>query len=92
MSQSPPPTPIEDLIRDFIAREIMFSPDGFPYPDDASFLQESIVDSLGVMHLVEFVERQYGVQVPQGDVIPQNFDSVTNLAAYIRRKNGLPTA
>lgn len=84
---NPANTPtIEQRIRDFVARNLVFSPDGYTYPDDASFLQEGIIDSLGVMQLVEFVQKDFHISVDQQEVTPEYFDSVTRLAAYVRRR------
>src|ERR1700731_2730740 len=77
---------IEAKIREFVARDILFSESGYPHPDDASFLQAGVIDSLGVVELVTFAGQQFGVEVAQADVTPQNFDSVERLAAFIRRK------
>src|SRR5438132_11054627 len=77
---------IERKIRDCIARNLLFNEDGFPYEDDASFLQAGVIDSLGVLELVTFAGREFGVPVEPADVTPENFDSVDRLAAYIRRK------
>jgi acyl carrier protein len=78
----------EAQIKDYIAKNLLFSSDGFRYPDDASFLEEGIVDSQGVMELVLFVEENFGVQVKDTEIIPDNFDSVNKLTAYIQRKRG----
>ena len=48
--------------------------------------REGIIDSLGVVELVEFVQSRFGVRVDQQEVVPDNFDSVSRLAAYVRRK------
>ena len=77
---------IENKIKTYIAQNLIFSGDEFKYPDDASFLEEGIVDSLGVMELVSFVEDQFGVGVDDQEITPENFDSVTRLAAYVRSK------
>ena len=77
---------IEQQIRDFIARNMLYSADGFAHSDDASFLQEDIIDSFGVMELVEFVQSSFRVTVDQREVTPDNFDSVAKLAAFVRRK------
>jgi acyl carrier protein len=79
---------IEQEIKDYIARNLLFSENGFPYADDASFLEERIVDSMGVMELVAFVEEKFGVKVDDLDVTPENFDSVSRLASYIHSKGG----
>jgi hypothetical protein len=39
---------IEATIKDYVAKQFLFSDEGFPYADDTSFLQEGIIDSLGV--------------------------------------------
>jgi acyl carrier protein len=78
--------PLEPVIRDFLARNLLYSPDGFNYSDQTSFLQEGIIDSLGVMELVEFVSKQFGIKVKQREVTPDNFDSVANLVAFVRAK------
>ncbi len=77
---------IEQKIKTYIAQNLIFSGDEFKYPEDASFLEEGIVDSLGVMELVSFVEDQFGVGVDDQDITPENFDSVVKLAAYVRGK------
>lgn len=78
---------IEMQIKDYIAHNLLFSDNGFPYSEDASFLEEGIVDSIGVMELVAFVEENFSVKVDDLDVTPENFDSVSRMAAYIRRKS-----
>lgn len=77
---------IEKLIRDFIAKNLLFSDSGFDYPDDASFLEEGILDSIGVLELVGFIEETFGVSVEDREIVPDNFDSVACLAGYVRCK------
>ena len=78
---------IEDKIRTYIAKNLLFSSNGFGYTDEASFLEEGIVDSQGIMELVLFVEDEFGIQIEDEEIIPDNFDSVSQLAEYIRRKS-----
>lgn len=81
---------IEKDIREFIAANLLYSTEGFAYADDASFLQEGIIDSLGVVELVAFVQKQFGITVDQSEVTPDHFDSVAKLAAFVRSKQGQP--
>jgi acyl carrier protein len=75
---------VEQALRGFIAAELLFSGHVYPYPDQASFLDHGIVDSLGIMSLVAFVEERFGLSVADADIVPANFDSVSRLSAYIR--------
>jgi len=77
---------VEEQIRQYIAENFLFSDDGYQLSDDASFLEEGIVDSTGVLELVMFVEETFNVTVEDGEIVPENFDSVSRLATYIRRK------
>ncbi|MDB6027985.1 MAG: hypothetical protein JWM68_4208 [Verrucomicrobiales bacterium] len=77
---------IESNIKRFVADNFLFSEGVFEYENDTSFLREGIIDSLGVMELVSFVEAQYRIPVVPLDVTPENFDSVTKLANYIRSR------
>jgi acyl carrier protein len=77
---------LEQQIRTYIAQNILFSGNNYPYPDEVSFLDQGIVDSMNVLELVTFIEDKYGVQVDDREIVPDNFDSVSRLAAYVRRK------
>ena len=77
---------IAAVIRSFIAENILFSSGGYLYPDDASFLDEGIVDSMNVLEIVTFVEKKFGIAVAQQEIVPDNFDSVGKLAGYVWRK------
>ena len=77
---------LEEQIRQYVADNFLFSDDGYPLSDDASFLEEGIVDSTGVLELVMFVEETFNVTVEDDEIVPENLDSVAQLAAYIRRK------
>jgi len=77
---------VANLIRSHIAHNILFSGDNYPHPDDASFLDEGIVDSMNVLELVSFVEERFGIKVDDHEIVPANFDSVSKLAYYVHGK------
>jgi len=76
---------IEEKIRRFVAANLLFD-DHARYSDEASFLREGIIDSMGVMELVSFVQAAFGLEVSPREVTPENFDSVSRLARFIRSK------
>ena len=77
---------IEETLRRFLAETILFSGNGYPYPDEASFLENGVVDSMSVMELVLFVEKTFSLTIGDKEIIPANFDSVSNLATFVRAK------
>lgn len=80
---------IRAQVRAYLAENFMFSDDGFDLGDDASLLEEGIVDSTGVLELVMFIEETFELEVADEEIVPDNLDSVSNLASFIRRKQGL---
>jgi acyl carrier protein len=77
---------VKQQIRLYLAENFMFSSNGFDLDDDASLLEEGVVDSTGVLELVMFVEEVINGEVLDEEIVPENFDTVNSLAAYIERK------
>ena len=46
-------------------------------------LLSGLVDSLGVMRLVAFIESQFGFKIPAGDVKLANFETLESIATYV---------
>lgn len=77
---------IAEKLRRFIAETILFSNNGYPYPDDASFLENGIIDSMNIMEIVMFVEDRFGIKVEDSEIIPDHFDSIARIADFVERK------
>ena len=77
---------IEAKIAAYIAENMLYRSDGYPYAKDASFLENGIIDSMNVLELVMFVEETFGISVGDNDITPDHFDSVERLAGFIRGK------
>ncbi len=78
---------IEESIRTYIADNILFSSNGYPHPDDASFLENGVVDSMNILELVAYIEEKFKVSVSDDEIMPENFDSITRLADFVRSKS-----
>ena len=72
-------------IREFLAENFLFGPSD-QIRDDESFLESGILDSTGVLQLVDFLEETYGIRVEDNELTPSNLDSIQNIAGYLRRK------
>ena len=53
---------------------------------DESLLQRGVLDSTGVLELVEFLQDRFGISVDDDEITPENMDSLNSIAAYLRRK------
>ena len=78
---------VKAKVREFIVENFLFgSANGLG--DDTSFLDEGIIDSTGVLELVSFIENEFSIQVEDDELIPENLDSIDNIAEYLQRKIG----
>jgi len=76
-------------IRYYIIENFLFG-DGVQLHDDTSFLESGIIDSTGILEIVNFLEQEYGITIDDEDLIPQNFDTLININRFltIKMKDG----
>jgi len=72
-------------LREFMAVNFLFS-DEFSLDDTASFMDSGILDSVGVLQIILFLEEHYQIELTDEDIIPENLDSIRNLASFVERK------
>ncbi|MFC1633199.1 acyl carrier protein [Planctomycetota bacterium] len=72
-------------INTFIVEQFLFG-EGDALKDDTSFLEEGIVDSTGILELVMFLEEKYGIKIEDSELVPENFDTLDNIAQYMEKK------
>jgi len=56
--------------------------------DDVSLERAHIVDSVRTLELIMFLEETFGFTVENDDAVPENFDTVDAIVAYVERKKG----
>jgi len=76
----------KEKIRNFIVETFLFDAAESTINDDDSLLDSGIIDSTGVLELVSFIEEEFGIEVKDEELIPENLDSLNKLAAYIKNK------
>jgi len=76
---------MESTISTYLSREVMSNPT-LNLKNDTLLLESGILDSLSLLKLVLFLEKQYGVVVPAEELIPENFKTIDVICAYLRSK------
>ncbi len=82
------PSDIEKLLRDYITSNFLLEAGKETFSNTDSFTEKGIIDSTGVLELLEFIEGELGIKVEDQEVIPDNLDSLDNLTRFIQRKLG----
>jgi acyl carrier protein len=80
----------ESALTDVIRQEILHGRKVALEPEQ-DLLSDGILDSLGILRVVSFIEQKLGVKVPDEDVVFENFNSIRAMADYVAQ-HGTPTA
>jgi acyl carrier protein len=74
-----------DTLRQFVIENFLFG-EVSSLSDHDSFLEKGIIDSTGILELICFLERRYGIKVADDELVEQNLDSIDKLVKFISRK------
>ena len=76
---------ITDTIRRFfIDRAWLTDEDGVLESD--SLLEKGVIDSMAMVELIAYVEQTYNISIQEDELMPENFDSLAAIAAFITAK------
>lgn len=79
---------MEAVINDFVSRELVQDASLLPLDNATSLLDSGILDSLSLLRMVVFIQERFGIAVDDVDLVPENFDSVNSICAYLRSRDG----
>jgi acyl carrier protein len=71
-------------VRTFVRREFLFDKDA-PLADGDPLFPD-VIDSLGIMEVVDFIEEQYGITVEEDELLVDNFRSLEAISSLVDRK------
>jgi acyl carrier protein len=54
--------------------------------EDEDLLSSGVIDSLGILKLVSFMEEQFDIEIPSEDVIYENFHSIESMLRYLSNR------
>jgi acyl carrier protein len=83
---------IAQRIRAFVIDNLLFGQEGDGFTNEDSFLENGLIDSIGILTLVEFVRETFAISIDDTDVVPENWDSVRRIACFVQAKlNSVPS-
>ena len=77
---------IKQQIVEFIGANFLYDGAMLDLGDGDSLVENGIVDQTGIIELVLFVEDTYNFQVPESDLTPENFDTISAIARYVSQR------
>lgn len=75
----------KEAIREFVRSKLSKKKNHTTVDDKSNIIEAGIIDSLGIMQLVEFIENKFSLKVKDEDIIPDNFESIETISSFIDR-------
>ncbi|MBN2424899.1 MAG: acyl carrier protein [Calditrichaceae bacterium] len=77
---------VKQQVRDYIIENFLFGDTSTQFSDEDSFMEKGILDSTGILEVITFLEESYGIKIEDDELVPENLDSINNIASFISRK------
>jgi acyl carrier protein len=77
---------LERRIREYVTSELLYDRDASALGDDDSLLGPGLLDSVAILRLVSWLEEEFGVSIPDEEVVPDHIETVHRLAELVRRR------
>lgn len=75
-------------LKEFISSAYLFGDDSRMPADTDSLLETGVLDSTGVLELIEFLEETFQFTVEDSETVPENLGSIDGLTRYVLSKTG----
>ncbi len=76
----------ERLVRDFVEKELTKNKSVTGLGDNNNLIELGVIDSLGIMKLLLFLEEKFSIRLSDEDLTPQNFETLPSIVAMVERK------
>jgi acyl carrier protein len=79
---------VKAQVRRFIEDNFIMRAGGVSLADGDSFLEHHVLDSTGFLELISYLEETFAIKVRDDEMVPENLDSLDNIAGFLARKRG----
>jgi acyl carrier protein len=76
---------MREIIKSFIIDNFLFGEEE-GLEDHTSFLNAGIVDSTGILELVDFLDNEFNIKISDDEILPENLDSINNIVYFLEKK------
>ena len=74
---------VSNKVKDFLKKEMFRKKGNDEMGDDINLLESGIIDSLGLIRLIEYLENAFSLNIPDEEVLAENFESMSAIVALI---------
>ena len=83
-----PPDDVQEGVRLYIIENFLMGDSEMTIESGTSFIDTGIVDSVGFIEIIAFLEESYGIVIEDEEMVPENLDSLRSIESFVIRKRG----
>lgn len=72
---------------DFVVSNYLFGDEARMPQDEDSLVEAGVIDSTGILELIEFLESHFGIEVLENETVPQHLGSISTLTKFVLGKS-----
>jgi len=81
-----PSQTVETRIREFMIKQFPLARKNGVKPGE-KWLETGMLDSLGILDLVQFLETEFSLKIEDDELQPESFESLEAVSKFVRRKS-----
>jgi acyl carrier protein len=75
-----------DIVLEFINGNFFMVPSINEIDGDSSLLDNGVIDSTGILDIIQFIEKKFDISIKDDEVTPENLDSINRICSFIDLK------
>jgi acyl carrier protein len=77
---------VKDTVMNFIRENFIMGRSDVKLDEKVSLIDSGVMDSTGVLELVEFLEAQYAIKIDDEELVPENLETIENIINFLKTK------
>ena len=82
----PTQSDILDRVRGFVKENFLYMYDDFELGDEDRLLEKGVIDSMSIVEMISFIEKEFGVHAMEEEISDANFGSLSGIARFVGGK------
>jgi acyl carrier protein len=78
---------VQERVEKFILDNLLLGDDTRMPSAVDSLIGSGVIDSTGILELIEFLEQEFGIIVDDTETVPENLDGIGRITDFVLRKS-----
>jgi acyl carrier protein len=76
-------------VRSFVQENFLYMHTNFELADDDRLLEKGVIDSMSIVEMISFIEKEFGVYAQEEEISDANFGSLSGIARFVGEKQSV---